>query len=229
MADDPQADQDQALVLKEPNPRYTHAWDALPGEPATAHAALLKYISLGPKRSVRYTAKIMKGSWKTYERWSLKWDWRQRAEQFDTYRNQQRAKAMVAGVKVSVQHEIKALLDTIEVVMLNAERMKKDFRKDKSQRLGARSHKDLLLTALTLARLYRGQPGEIELQLTVRPEDAFNKLTQIVERVQGLKPGALLSALPAPKAPDREEAMVQCRGGHSWGAAGEWGGSIGSP
>ena len=172
-------------------------WDVLPGESPEQHEAFLTYMKQGPRRSVRYTARLLKRSQRVLEKWSLKHDWTRRAREFDAWRNQQRLKGIIGSVHTSVAKEIQLLMDTIEVVALNAQRMKRDFKKNKQERLGARSHKDLLAVLLPLARLYRGEPGAITEALTqTAPEEAWDALTRAVDRIVAARKSG---AVPVPR------------------------------
>src|SRR3972149_11406601 len=97
-------------MMTEDRRTYTHSWDAMPGEDTQAFAAFTRYLSQGPKRSLRYTAKVVGKSQATVERWSTRYDWKERARAFDEYRNQQRGKAMLAAVKTSAAREVEAIL-----------------------------------------------------------------------------------------------------------------------
>jgi hypothetical protein len=62
-------------------------WDGQPGEPGCAYAAFRCFKGISPdRRTTRAAAGIVGASVGHTPRWAHRWDWRERAEQWDALR-----------------------------------------------------------------------------------------------------------------------------------------------
>jgi hypothetical protein len=64
-------------------------WDPMPGEPKDAYAAFQQYLLLDIQRNVAEVARRLSKHRQVLNKWSLRWDWKSRAYQWDVAKNQQ--------------------------------------------------------------------------------------------------------------------------------------------
>jgi hypothetical protein len=104
---------DVYTVGMERAPSYTR----LPGESTVAHAAFTVYRDLGPGRSLRKVARMLGKSRQLLDRWSVQWDWVQRASAWDEQRDEVNRRAnLLACEQMSQRHAALALLCQEKVV-----------------------------------------------------------------------------------------------------------------
>jgi hypothetical protein len=65
------------------NQKHEMSWLKQPGEGTKAHAAATTYFSLGPSRSLVAVGKALGKSTKLVEKWSAKYQWVERANDYD--------------------------------------------------------------------------------------------------------------------------------------------------
>lgn len=116
------------------------SWDRQEKETAKAYAAFQAYLSLAPKdRSVAAAYALGKGEKLAekgrrapgfYERWATKWNWKERAAQFDEHQFSERW-AVVEGTYKEAQLEAADLLR--DTVLSLREDLKKEYMQPKEK------------------------------------------------------------------------------------------------
>ncbi len=115
-------------------------WDRQEKETAKAYAAFQAYLSLAPKdRSVAAAYALERGDGEAterrrppgyYERWATKWDWKERAAQFDEHQFSERW-AVVEDTYKEAQLEAADLLR--DTVLSLREDLKRDYMQPKEK------------------------------------------------------------------------------------------------
>lgn len=61
------------------------AWHRQPGESNVAYAAFMSFLTLGEKRSVKDTCRVVGKSWSLLSKWSSQWNWFMRAAAYEEH------------------------------------------------------------------------------------------------------------------------------------------------
>lgn len=137
-------------------------WDRISGESGKAYEAFVAYRDMGLTRSVRGVAVVIGKSRTLCDRWSSKWDWVNRAHQWDAHLGKERDKAWELAVvapadelaEMNRRHAQMAL--DLQVKALDALRL------IEPASLSAKDVLAYLVEATKLERQARGQPEQTE-------------------------------------------------------------------
>jgi hypothetical protein len=134
---------------------HQHCWQRQPGESPKAFGAFVLFRNLDPKeRSLQRVVRECNRSVSLIGRWSSRWEWVERAAQFDDYLEMRRIEARI---------EAKQRLDEEELTIIRAARMQaiKALTEMNPEQL-AKDLKELRLWIMGLIDLERSIVGEPE-------------------------------------------------------------------
>lgn len=167
-------------------------WDRRKGEPALWYDRFLKYfLPLGPERNVniayrefksvatkRYTSVQAPGSWNNN---ANKWDWRKRAEAWDTKNQSRRIKAEEDAIEEMLQRHLRAAQVWLGASIKRLQELgKKDADiKDMSLELALRAFK----VAIEAERQARGLPTHLLEIMNLTDEELLDRYRDFITRI----------------------------------------------
>jgi len=166
-------------------------WDRQPGETSKAYAHFCLYREMGVSRSLRQMQKVpgCTAVVRQLNRWSSKWRWVQRCQQYDDHLERQARREQERERKEMVKRHAKIAVLGQNLVVKGLEKLVAEI-EDGSRRATASDLSRLLDVAVKVERLSRGEPTEIselggsdEHPVRVNLED---RARQAVERALGI-------------------------------------------
>ncbi|MEW6572879.1 MAG: hypothetical protein AB1374_04530 [Bacillota bacterium] len=143
-----------------------------PGESAQAFQAFALYRDMGPARSIREVARRLGKSKTQIDRWSVRWDWVERAAAWDEEIDRQ--------IRFKQLEEIKKMRERhTEAAMLLLEKAMKRLEATAPQDLSVQEARLFVTEGTKLERLSRGEPDTIveeRRRLSKEHDDAFDQL-----------------------------------------------------
>jgi hypothetical protein len=143
-----------AIVMPPPNSLKSASrqrWDRMEGETHRAYSAHIAYRDIGSDRTIQKAADLLQKSGSVLRRWSLRFDWKNRAADFDAYIEGELQRRLLAR-RAHARERALATAEMLDEKVCEAVRMLKVAKVVKVE--GRPDEVTLLITPGELARLF---------------------------------------------------------------------------
>lgn len=152
-----------------------YSWEQQPGESSQAFSAFLAYLEMGEERSLAKVGKKLGKSSALMERWSSKWGWVKRVEDYRKYTLRKEHEKVVKDRSKMIDRHIGLSLKMQKKAMDALDSMPPD-------QLSARDVKEFLKLATEIERVSRNAELEEKPEFEEREDALSRSLRELAER-----------------------------------------------